>query len=684
MALSKINRNFIEGEVGGGSLSYLTTGSTGERLGDLIPWSGYVDSASNNPVDGQGGSPSITLTRNTTNTLSGSGDLLITKDAVNRQGEGYSIEFDIENRHLATVLQIEADAVLRSGTYTNLLSRAIATYSVTSNVCTVTFSNTFTTGTKVTVVFNTGGATSLSNIFTLSGATSTTFTFPLTTANTSGNCEISYVGDLRVSIIQDPSGTPVLIEPVGTDIQLATTGLAVKILATFQTHISIKNYRLCIHSSGSTSNAFTVSFNNFRIWEQEKNYGAIITDWQSYTPTFINLGTSPSSDLYWRKVGANLEIKGRLTLGSSLPNSAGSFTTPNGVAIDSRLITTQQVGFAVRGIGTANQANILGTGGNSFFEFSSDGSGNALSNKSTTSVFNNSEVTSISLTVPIQGWGSNIALSSDAGSGRPVSGLATGHTGVSLTADVTNIIFNTIVKDSHGIYNTSTGNIIIPESGDYNFVIQGIRHTTGASYVNVSLWVGSTKIRTYSTTVANENIQAPIIIKATDLKAGEVVSFRIDATRTSATATLASISWEKSGSGSQILARDEVVACSYYSSANQTSLTTQINFGVRIYDTHGAVTTGAGWRFTSPKSSIYKLSGKIQGTNSIGFHLFKNNIKDIHFLTYTNSSGFCYISVDIKLNKDEFIDIRPNSSTTVTGGLISTTDNSYITISSIG
>jgi len=54
-------------------------------------WLAYADAAGTDPVDGTAGSPTVTCTRNTSTPLRGSGDLSFTKDAVNRQGEGCSI-----------------------------------------------------------------------------------------------------------------------------------------------------------------------------------------------------------------------------------------------------------------------------------------------------------------------------------------------------------------------------------------------------------------------------------------------------------------------------------------------------------------------------------------------------------------------------------------------------------------
>lgn len=75
----------------------------------------YADAAGTIPVDGTGGSPTVTCTRNTTTPLRETGDLRITVDAANRQGEGCSYDFSIDNgmknqRLLATLWYNSSDA----------------------------------------------------------------------------------------------------------------------------------------------------------------------------------------------------------------------------------------------------------------------------------------------------------------------------------------------------------------------------------------------------------------------------------------------------------------------------------------------------------------------------------------------------------------------------------------------
>lgn len=76
---------------------------------DIGDWVAYADAAATIPVDGVDGSPTITATRNTTAALRGTGDLLFTKDAANRQGEGISCPFVIDIADRAKKLTISFD-----------------------------------------------------------------------------------------------------------------------------------------------------------------------------------------------------------------------------------------------------------------------------------------------------------------------------------------------------------------------------------------------------------------------------------------------------------------------------------------------------------------------------------------------------------------------------------------------
>lgn len=688
--VSKINTIPVDefGGGGGEEQNYLTDGKNAETTADLTPWTIYKDVAGNNPVDGLGGSPGITWTRNTINPLSGLGDFLLTKDGSDRQGEGVSIPFTIENRHLAKMMRIECDAELRSGIFNNPLFNAQATYSVTSNVCTVTLPNSFTAFSRVTVIFETGGAVSLSNTFALTGATSSTFTFLLVTGNTSGNCRVFFVGSVRLTIIGDPSGTPFIEEPVGTQLQLGVVGQKVRFYATFQTHISVKNYRLCVHISGATTNAFSIGFNNFVIWEQTKNFGTGPTEWQPYTPTFVNMGTSPSSLLWWRRNGANLEIKGDVTTGSSLPTAVGGFSTPNGLTFSSAICSTRQrVGLMIRSTGSINQVNVLALAPESIFYFSGgDGSAinTGLTPQNINSIVDPSARHSVDISVPIQGWGSSMALSSQAGDGRLVAcryfSQPSQSTSTTVPLQWTNRDYDTHNAVTIGTVSTANAwRFTAPQSGYYS-IKAGLYGDT-VTNINYRLRKNGIFVGIFGfTPPGNWGSGSGSLY----LNTGDYIDITTNSSASILSVTDTYIAIEQINSGSQILARDEFVGASYYSSATQTSLTTQINFGVRVYDTHGAVTTGASWRFTAPVSGRYRVTFRLGGSSNIHFIIYKNGTL-FRYIARTETPGYATGSREIELLAGEFLDIRPLSSSTVNGNADpANVDASSIEISRIG
>jgi hypothetical protein len=96
-------------ELGGGAggINYI---SNGDAEGGNTEWATYADAAGSIPVDGTGGSPTVTWTASASGPLRGVQSFVLTKDAANRQGEGVGTDFDIDNADLHSVLSISFDA----------------------------------------------------------------------------------------------------------------------------------------------------------------------------------------------------------------------------------------------------------------------------------------------------------------------------------------------------------------------------------------------------------------------------------------------------------------------------------------------------------------------------------------------------------------------------------------------
>lgn len=82
---------------GGSGVQGIITGNDSNAEATIGDWLAYQDAAQNTPVDANGGSPNITITRTTTSGefLNGNASFKISKDAANRQGEGVSLLLDV-------------------------------------------------------------------------------------------------------------------------------------------------------------------------------------------------------------------------------------------------------------------------------------------------------------------------------------------------------------------------------------------------------------------------------------------------------------------------------------------------------------------------------------------------------------------------------------------------------------
>ena len=106
----------LSGSGSGGGVNYIS--NPGFEDGNVNGWNGYDDGASSRPVNGTGGTATgLTMTASSTTPLRDTYSALIAKDAVNRQGKGYAIDFSIAREDRFSMQSIEVPALVTSGTY---------------------------------------------------------------------------------------------------------------------------------------------------------------------------------------------------------------------------------------------------------------------------------------------------------------------------------------------------------------------------------------------------------------------------------------------------------------------------------------------------------------------------------------------------------------------------------------
>jgi hypothetical protein len=440
-------------------------------------------------------------------------------------------------------------------------------------------------------------------------------------------------------------------------------------------------YRLAIIMTQVIPGAFTASFDSFSCSPQTTAVGCPVTDWTAYTPTFTGVGTPTGVNFIYRKVGSSLQVIGTLTAGTTSA-VLGSVSLPTSLAIDTTKITLgntsaqpgAQIG-TITGNGVTNSGNTLvtATGTSStliYFGGNLEGAA-TLVPVNGSSAFNSSQLLSLQFEVPIQGWSSNVQMSSD--TDTRVVALTAGRTSATYnyTAD-TPIVFNVISQDTHGAYNTTTGQYLTPVSGFYSvesFI--EFSGTIGQGYVYVAVagtqfggkkgWMSNTTGTLSSSKIVYAN-------------AGQTIDVRCGNTNSIAAAQNYSLSIQRLA-GPSVIAASETISASYWVSANfAASTTVPINFDSKEFDSHGAVTVSStAWRFTSPATRNYVVGGYFDMSTSsgTGFRLYKNgSLYKTICGAATGATGQESGTTIIKLLAGDYIDIRPSGAITMVGAAL--------------
>ena len=280
---------------------------------------------------------------------------------------------------------------------------------------------------------------------------------------------------------------------------ISATAVNVTGSCTFQTSSNGIQYQLAIINQIASTGAYELHFDSFSVSPQIITTGAPITDWVSYTPVFTGFGTVSTQKFQSRRVGDSLEIIGKFTVGTPTAVQAKIELGYNGISgnVSTNSIITSLTLLGNATVGTATttdfgQRTILGNGDNNYLNIGTvnSGGGQEVAQNGNAAV-GAGAVLELYAKIPIAGWSSNVAMSSDVGNALVelnVSGLATN---LSLSGSPQTLLFNTINKDTSGIYSSSNGYTTILSSGYYNFAIQAYNAGTtmpAGGILNLSLY----------------------------------------------------------------------------------------------------------------------------------------------------------------------------------------------------
>lgn len=134
----------------------------------------------------------------------------------------------------------------------------------------------------------------------------------------------------------------------------------------------------------------------------------VMSDWIAYTPTFTNFGGTPTSiSAFYRRVGQDIEIRMNFTL-SGTPSGTNTITLPSGLLVDSTKVPS---GYSLFGkvtnssVNTTWSSGVIAQGSASVFSLAREASSGGITPTSNSGdIGNTGQTLSLFASIPIAGW----------------------------------------------------------------------------------------------------------------------------------------------------------------------------------------------------------------------------------------------------------------------------------------
>lgn len=485
-------------------------------------------------------------------------------------------------------------------------------------------------------------------------------------------------------------------------------------VATFQTPITSTQYRLVLFNANATSGAVSLKLDRIAVSPVSIPVGAPVTDWQPYTLTIGGSTSAPTpnagatSNAYWRRVGANVEISYRFQQTSAGTAGSGTylFPIPSGLTIDTSKITvtTNNSGaggtnlgvgsFATTTAGNTNLALnarvaaynstnlcVIATGASSSAQSYTYGSV-WTENLGTAPVY-----ITFQASVPIAGWSSQVQMSSDTDT-RVCLAEYTIASGQAVSA-TTPINFSSQVYDTHAAVTTgaTTWKFTAPVTGYYDVAYHGAYSAADGRTIDLY------KNGTLQWSILAGYSSSYIAGSSTNifLNAGDYIDLRPSAAITTTVAPSRVVI--KRISGPAVVAASETVACRYSNGAGTVTNTTfaTLPFTTKAFDTHNAFNGSTGV-FTAPVSGKYAVSSQVLTggfSGGVVFYLsiFVNGVEYsghvIQNVAAYSASTTGIVNDQIQLNAGDLVTIRARNSAGA-GGINASSLYNWVSIFRVG
>lgn len=427
----------------------------------------------------------------------------------------------------------------------------------------------------------------------------------------------------------------VLIQPAGIYIQNGAATLPQKQVATFQTASNSTSYRLILHSATSTATAYTMRVDNVSVGPQVVPTGTIITDWQSYTPTFNGIGTVTSINFFWRRNADQVEVTGTAVTGT-VTAAELRVGLPSVTSDSIKVPAIRTAGFVNRNAASAgNTFSALIESGVAYFTVGNtiNTAAAPLTKKNGNDLLGNSETFSFYGSTPVSGWGSTTNLSDSTDTRVVAASLyLSGHQTISSTAD-TKILLDSVLVDTHGGY--SANKYTFPVSGVYSGTLKiYLANATASEIFRVRIYKNGSAAWTGNGDHSASDEQTFVIPFMDKFIAGDYLEIYCDSTSDASYTVLGVNAYNTSLtierlSGPATIAASETVSARYNRATTQAATNgNRVDFTSKEWDSHGSVSgTGNSWAFTAPVSGRYLVNAEIGSSNisvTVGQELINN------------------------------------------------------------
>lgn len=395
------------------------------------------------------------------------------------------------------------------------------------------------------------------------------------------------------------------IQPAGVYNLAQGTGVGICTF-TFQSTSNSTRYQVALlNQLGLVGVSYSLYLDDMSLSPTVQPQGYAGDDWVAYTPTFTGFGTVTNVSFFSRRVGDSLEIVGKATTGTATSTEArisiGYGGANSNVTIDGTKNPSIRI-IGGWGLGTTSSTVVkvtLAEPSVSYLTFGFNITTTAELTKIQGTSFGNTTDFAINAKIPIAGWSSNTVFSNDTDT-REVSMIALKNGGAIVTGTAVPS-WTTIVKDTHGQFNLTTGVYTIPVTGRYQ-----ITYTQGGSAVTANPMI----FKNSTNTIIGPAGGRTLITDLVDCVAGDTLSVQtsVNSTLTGDTTSTRLIISRVSGPAS--IAVSETVAAFYQDNSGSSipSSFGTYTYGTKINDTHSMYSGGI---YTIPLTGTYSFSAGI-------------------------------------------------------------------------